>query len=103
MTITVLNNQSLFDLAIRYCGSALVAFELASANGISITHQFTAGDDVEIPEALIRNKDVVNYFEAKNHQPATAWDDPLQADEWGTVSLLEGIDYWGIGEDFIVQ
>lgn len=73
--ITVQNNQSVFDLAVRYCGTAAAAFDLAELNGISVTDRLTPGNELEIPEKNYGRyeADVTAYFEREKHQPATAW------------------------------
>lgn len=91
MRITVLNNQSVFDLAVRYCGTVQSAFALAFLNGISVTTTLSPGEELEIPEAA--EKDIVSYFNSRNHQPATAWN---------RLRVLEGISHWAIKVDFEV-
>lgn len=110
MKVLVLNNQSIFDMAIRYCGTPLAAFELARLNGISVSANLTPGHEITVPEPSVRitggsefrilyNRDVVSYFDGKNHQPATKWErDPMKLS-----ALLEGIDYWEVFNEFEVQ
>ena len=95
MKITVLNKQSVFDLAVRYCGTAQSAFALAVLNGISVTTPLDPGSELQVPEAV--EKDIVAYFNSRNHQPATAW----SADNSVLPPKMEGISYWGINVDFI--
>lgn len=97
MKVTVLNNQSVFDLAVRYCGSALAAFPIAKLNGIAVTKQLVPGSEIEIPEWPSAT-DIVNYFEGKKHQPATGWSVKITLEE-----LNEGISYWAVNNDFVVQ
>lgn len=99
MKVIVLNNQSFFDLAIRYCGTALTAFEISKVNAIAVTKDLVPGEEIEIPEELIMNKEIVSYFESRNHQPATAW----HGDRATEVQLLEGISYWTVNLDFVVS
>lgn len=68
--ITVLDGQTLFDIAMQQCGSAEAAFDLAIANDISITDILTAGTKL-IPVAAISNK-IVSYYEQKGIRPATS-------------------------------
>lgn len=97
MKITVLNNQSVFDIAVRYCGNPLAAFNIALLNSISVDTSLSPGSEIEIPE-FPQGKSVVDYFKSKNHQPATAWN-PISD---GGQPKPEGISYWAISDDFII-
>ena len=70
-TATVLDRQSIFDIAIQHCGAAEVAYDIAVINGISITDELTVGQVLELPEPI--NKDIVKYYKDKNLTPATAY------------------------------
>lgn len=96
MKVIVLHNQSFLDLAIQHTGTAENAFALALANGLSITDELASGSWlIADSQELNANKDILNYYTAKNIQPATA----ITA----TVEQPQGISYWAIGIDFIVQ
>lgn len=96
MNINVLHSQSLLDLAIQHTGSVENAFDLALANGLSLTDDLEAGESIQlIAYGIQQNKDILNYYTAKNIQPATA----ITA----AVEQPQGISYWAIGIDFIVQ
>ena len=97
--ITVLNNQSLFDISIRYTGTIENAFKLAVANGLSLTDELESGAQLIIPEDVQMNNDVVNYFAAKGIQPATGF----EFDDIEIILVLEGISYWILNKNFIVQ
>jgi hypothetical protein len=98
MTVSVLHNQTLIDLAVRYCGTALAGFDIAKLNSMSLTDSLTAGQQIQIPETDYGFREVANYFRSKRHQPATAWN----PDNSIIQPKPEGIDYWAIGIDFIV-
>lgn len=92
----VLHNQSLLDLAIQHTGTAENAFAMALANGLSLTDDLTAGESLQLTAyGIQQNKEVLNYYQSKNIQPATA----ITA----AVEQPHGISYWAIGIDFIVQ
>ncbi len=93
-SIKVSEGQSLFDVAIQSCGSAEAAFALAVENGLSISDELAAGQ--EIHYSTIVNRDIAGYFADKGLKPATA----LTADD---SNNLEGIGYWSIGADFIIS
>lgn len=96
MKTTILHHQSLLDLAIQHTGTAENAFDLALANGLSLTDDLEAGESIQlIAYGIQQNKDILNYYTAKNIQPATA----ITA----AVEQPQGISYWAIGVDFIVQ
>ena len=95
MEIKVLNGQSLFDIAIQSAGSIEAVFDIALANGISITDDLEPGTVLVVPAVL--NRQVAEYYRVNGIQPATGI----------TVSdapaLQEGVEFWGIEYDFIVS
>lgn len=64
-----LNNQSLIDLAIQTAGSAAAAYNIAAANGLSVTDDLAAG--VELAGVDVVNKAVADYFKNRGLKPAT--------------------------------
>jgi len=70
MKITVLNNQSMLDIAIMVSGSAEAAYNIALENGISITDDLTPGQ-VLVFEGNPTNRRVVEYYAANGIKPAT--------------------------------
>ena len=97
MTITVLHNQSLLDLALQHTGTIESVFEFAEANALNITDDVQAGKTLVLP--AFTNKDILGYYTAKNLQPATAF---TKEDEQ-VAKRLEGISIWAINLDFIVS
>jgi hypothetical protein len=95
MEVKVLNNQSLFDLAIQAAGSVEAVFDIALANNVSTTDELTPGRALQIPEVL--NKQVANYYSTNGIRPATA----LSASD--AAMLPEGIGFWIVEYDFIVS
>ena len=71
MGITVLNRQSLLDIAIQHTGSVFTAFEIALVNGLSVSDTVEPGAILILPE-VERNTEILNYYSAKKIQPATA-------------------------------
>lgn len=63
-------NQSLFDLAVQHCGSAEAAYDLAVANGISITDN--TDPDTPLNSVPIIQPGIVTLFATLRHIPATA-------------------------------
>ncbi|MFC4163994.1 hypothetical protein ACFOWU_10030 [Epilithonimonas zeae] len=96
-TIAVLHNQSLLDFAIQHTGNVLNAFDLSIANGISITDDLTVGMSLLIPETIVKDQEILDFYTAKNIKPATALTvDPEE-------EILEGIGYWYIYYDFKIS
>ena len=71
-TITILHNQSLFDIAIQHTGSAENCFEIAVANGMAVSDRLRAGSILIIPGTLKNDTDILNYYTSKKIMPATA-------------------------------
>jgi len=71
--ITVLNNQSLFDISVQEYGTIEGVFEIALANGLSVTDTLTAGQKLIIPEidqSLVQ-PEIVDYYKRNDIHPAT--------------------------------
>lgn len=98
MTVTVLNNQSLLDLATQTTGEPTNAIFIAQANGIAISDEVKAGAELTIPK-LILNDDIKRYYEANKILPATA----LTQQQKDEVIGCEGIGCWAIEVDFVVS
>lgn len=96
-TVTVLDGQSIFDIAVQKCGSAESAFDISLLNGISLTDVIAGGTVLQLPS--VKNADNVSVFETGNINPATA----LTANDIANTIEGEGIGYWSIENDFIVS
>ena len=101
MTITVLHNQSLLDLALQHTGTIESIFELSVLNEKSVTDDMVAGTPLNVPpfSASARNKDILAYYTAKNIQPSTAF----TKEDKQVLERLEGISIWAINLDFVVS
>lgn len=113
MGVTVEENQSMFDIALLYCGTTESAFEIAALNDLSVTEFLTPakkaaegqvvsfagnGEDAESvkktenrvltvpPVADKRNVDRLQLFPIKVSSDATEWESKIP----------EGIGYWEI-------
>lgn len=64
-----LNEQSIIDLAIQTAGSVEAAFDLAKKNGLSLTDELTAGQELAAVDVV--SKPVASYFNQKEIKPAT--------------------------------
>lgn len=97
MEIIVLPNQNLLDIAIQYTGSVFNAFEIAVANGISVSKKIKTGDVLSIPEATNKDKQVQNYFEQNELLPGTTIKD------LSTIEVRRGIGRMKIGSNLKVD
>jgi len=97
--VKVLHNQSLFDIAIQHTGIVENAYVIAKANNLSITSPLVGGSSLILPSDIKINSDIKNYYDAKKVQPATGSNDGIENGE----ELLEGISYWIINKNFVVQ
>lgn len=96
MNTIIIHNQNLLDIAIQEHGDVRAVIELAFKNGLNITDILPIGSKLEIKDSLHSDSDVLNYYKRNSIKPATA--NPIQP-----IQDLSGIDYWTIGENFIVQ
>ena len=88
MEVKVKDRQSLLDMAVQTAGSMEAAFDLAVANGVSLTATLKDGQVLA----------TVRYYSVQKIMPATA----LSREE---ISVLErgGIGFMGIEMEFIVS
>jgi len=91
MEVKVLNNQSLFDIALQAAGSIDSVFDIATANGLGITDELPVGMLLTVPKVV--NRRIVEYYRVNSIIPATAVE----------ANTQEGIDFWAIEYDFIVS
>lgn len=96
--ITVIENQSLLDIAIQEDGSVLTAFEWAFINGLSITDDLAPGQKLLAPTSVFRNTDVADYFKGKNQMVASG----ISTADLATINPPLGIGTMTIGSTFIV-
>jgi hypothetical protein len=92
MTVTVLSNQSLLDIAVQVSGTVEAAFALAVDNEISVTDKLAPGDVITTGQP--QNRDIADYYKNKNLKPAT-WMDESQN--------IGGIGYMNINGNFMVS
>lgn len=98
MKIVVSSRQSLIDVAVQHGGDFGVAFDMAEANGLSLTDDVEAGEKLALPN--VQNAKVVQYYTTNGICPATS----ITQDEINAILAIgEGIGYWEIGYDFIIQ
>lgn len=94
----VIHNQSLIDVAVQHTGSAENLFQLAVLNGKSITDDLVPGEEIAIDSSINIDEDIFQFFQNKKLRPATG-----EVTEPTATPELEGISYWIINKNFIVQ
>jgi hypothetical protein len=93
-TIQVKDRQTFLDIAMQHSGSAEAAFEIAVQNNMELTADLIAG--TWLPQPAVVFADIVQLFKVEKAVPASIIFD-------GIYGAKEGIDYWAIENDFIVQ
>ncbi|MEQ3500592.1 hypothetical protein ABMY20_12615 [Tenacibaculum sp. SSH1-16] len=99
MLVTVLNNQSLFDLAVQLTGDAINALELARDNGLTPSDNLVPGVELKVPEELVKDEGILQYYKNNAIRPATG----LTKSNIDDIVGCEGIGCWAIGIDFKVS
>ena len=94
--IPVSEGQTLLDIAMQYCGDVSKAMEVALLNGLNLTDDLQVGGWLMVPDVEPEKRLIVEKLKAEKVQPASL--DFIQ-----TTTSDDGIDYWSIEEDFIVQ
>lgn len=96
--ITVTSRQNILDVAIEHCGTLEAAYELAVANGLSLTEDIVNGR--ELKETEITDSDVTLFYNVNNVKPATG----ITTDEINNrLGIGEGVEFWRIEYEFEVQ
>ncbi len=96
MQITILHNQSFADFALHHCGKIEALFDLAIANGKSITDDIKPGMLLDVPDSISKAVDIVDFYTLKKIVPACGF-------EGNKLPVKPtGIDYMIVGTDFIV-
>jgi hypothetical protein len=97
-SLTIIQNQSLLDVAIEQLGSVDRAFEVALLNGLSISADLYPGQEINLPDVYSANTEQALYFANKKIATAQAF---AQTEELSPI--LEGIGYMEVEYDFKVQ
>lgn len=98
MRTTIHNGQSLPDIAVQECGSFEAAFALSERNGIALTDDLTAGQELEVAPEDVGKKRIAAALAVRDVKPATA----ISAEDAALVPW-GGIGFMGIETDFIVS
>jgi hypothetical protein len=84
MKLTVLDRQSIFDIAIQELGGVEAAFALALENDLSLTDELTTGQPLRIPPSG-GGGGVTNYYKNKGLKPATGITDDTFFNIWDSA------------------
>ena len=96
-TITVNEGQTLLDIALQGTGDLTRVFEVAALNGVDITDDLPIGGMIQSPDPAVDKSYLVDLF-------AVVYQKPKSADnEVARTNGREGIGFWAIAVDFIVQ
>lgn len=94
--VSTLSGQTLLDLTVQETGDIERLFEMAVENDQPITFLPDAGSSVVVGEAETEKRSTVQLF-STTHKPASGVSDS------DILPAGEGIGFWFIGNDFIVQ
>ena len=98
MSVKVLHQQSLLDIAIQEYGDLKAVFDIATMNNKSFTDDLKNSEQVIISASVYTDLDIHRFFKRNNLIPATALTE-AQSQEINP----QGISYWAIGVDFKVS
>lgn len=96
--VKVLHNQSLLDIAIQETGTLESLFDLALANGISITEDNLSNQDLKTESNFI-DADILDYYSSKKILPATE----LNEEQKQTLPDNFGIGKMALESTFIIR
>ena len=90
-------NQSWLDISIVIYGNPAFAFDLAKWNQSTITQEVATGVQIVYDKNIQQNKLVLLSLNSNRRLPSTGLNSELMD------SPLEGIDYWTIETDFVIN
>ena len=94
----VRQGQNLLDIALQSTGNADTALDIALANGLCLSDDLTVGQPIDIADTLAVNENVRNTYRKQTIYPATGITTANTAD-----APFEGIEFWAIEYDFIIN
>lgn len=94
--IIVRDRQCFLDLAMQHAGSASAAVAMAFKSLLPLTQIFEAGTELPAPEII--DADIVQLYRVEKVVPASNY--TIVTDP---PSVGEGIGWWFLENDFIVQ
>ena len=86
------DRQTLFDIALQAYGRAELAYDIALANGLSLSEPLRAGQQVQLPAPTRAvDTEVLNAYALQGIRPATGI-----TEEQEQTLAAEGVGYWHI-------
>jgi hypothetical protein len=95
-SVKILAGQTMLDIALQELGDLERVFEMAVDNNISISDNLQAGSVLQVGDYERDKRYLIKIFE----KPTKIASDDFAGE---VNSRLEGVDYWTLGMDFIVQ
>jgi hypothetical protein len=83
MNLNARYNQALIDIALQGTGDVTRVIEVAQLNGLSITDDLTAGDELITPVASVDKQRTQVFFNASPNYPASGGSNLFIDDEGG--------------------
>lgn len=96
----ILNGQSLWDIALKSMGGIEGVFGLAEQEDLSLTEELSPGREIGFPQHAV-NREIREYYAANRIDPATGIS--IESTREDGSLWLEGLEFWGIEYDFIVN
>ena len=95
MEVKVLENQSLFDLAVQECGGIEAVFGLAVLNGLSVTDSVEPGTLLKLTSGLVASSAIRGYYQARKLKPATniELDENGEFTDWADNGRIFAIEF----------
>jgi hypothetical protein len=90
------HNQSLFDTAIQYKGSALAAIQIAIKNGISLSDDLLVEKSIDHTEVPVFSRSIIKNFERNGVIPSTG-------KTINIATILTGVYETGVYEQNVYQ
>lgn len=94
----VRHGQNLLDIALQTTGDAETALDIALSNGLCLSDDLTVGQRIDIDDTLVINENIRNTYRTQTIYPATGITTANTAD-----APFEGIEFWAIEYDFIIN
>jgi hypothetical protein len=97
--VKILDRQTFIDVAAQELGDPSRALEIADLNERNVTDELEAGEVIIVPDYDLDKRSLVNLFSDDANKPASAWTTQEKED----AGEGEGIGFWIIENDFVVQ
>ena len=69
--VIVSDGQTLLDIALQELGTVEAAFNLADANGLTITTALAAGQSLTVPVSAAASAELATYYASRGHRVNT--------------------------------